>query len=137
MNGPDVYQPDPLAWRDLPRASVPWVESLRSDRFWVMLLDNVKASARVRDAVTKAVVWLEMKGLTDQAKELDEAVQAMREAVFGCRQAMAAYGPSKAKDVPEVQARREAWVASVGNLCSIAEQVVAAVPSETWEGLDG
>jgi len=106
MNAPDVYEPELLMWRDLSDAMSSWIESLRSDRFWVMGLDNVKASGRVRDSVAKAVVWLEMKGLADQAKKLDDAGQAMREAVFNCKQAMTLYGPSKAKDIAEVQALR-------------------------------
>lgn len=58
--------------------------------------------------MAKAVVWLEMKGVAEQTQRLDDAVQSMREAVFACRQAMAARGPSKAKDVPEVHSLRDA-----------------------------
>jgi hypothetical protein len=137
MNDPEVYKPALLAWRDLPDALSRWIESLRSDRFWVMLLDNVKASERVRDVAMKAVVWLEMKGLAEQAQRLDDAVQSMREAVFACRQAMAAHGPSKAKGVPEVRELRDAWVAAVENLRAVIEQVMANVPPEVWEGIDG
>lgn len=137
MSAPNIYNPVPLTWRDLPDALSRWVESLRSDRFWVMLLDNVKASSRVRDAVAKAVVWLEMKGLAEQAQRLDDAVQSMREAVFACRQAMAAHGPSKAQDVPEVRGLRDAWVAAVEHLRAVVEQVLADVPPEVWEGIDG
>lgn len=137
MNKADAYNPVPLTWRDLPDALSRWVESLRCDRFWVMLLDNVKASARVRDAVAKAVVWLEMKGFSQEAQRLDEAVQSMREAVFACRQAVAAHGPSKAKDVPEVWELRDAWVAAVENLRIVVEQVMFDVPPEVWEGIDG
>jgi len=137
MNSPDVYKPERIVWGGLPDAMGPWVQSLRSDRFWVMLLDNVRASERVRDVAMKAVVWLEMKGLPDQAQKLDDAVQSMREAVFACRQAMAAHGPSKAQDVPEVQARRDAWVAAVEHLCAVVGQVMADVPPEVWEGIDG
>ena len=137
MNALDVYKPEPLAWRGLPDVLSEWAESLRMDGFWVMLLDNVKASARVRDVVAKAVVWLEMKGMADRAKKLDDAVQTVRETVFACRQAMVAHGPSKAKDVPEVQALRDTWVAAVENLRAVVEQVMAEVPPETWEGIDG
>ena len=137
MNSPDVYKPERIAWGDLSDAMGPWVQSLRSDRFWSMLLDNVKASERVRDAAMKAVVWLEMKRLPDQAQRLDDAVQSMREAVFECRQAMAAHGPSKAKDLPEVRELRDAWVAAVEHLRTVVEQVMADVPSEVWEGIDG
>ncbi len=137
MNALDVYKPEPLAWRGLPDVLSEWAESLRTHGFWVMLLDNVKASERVRDAAMKAVVWLEMKGMADQAKKLDDAVQAMRETVFACRQAMAAHGPSKAKGMPEVQALRDTLVAVVEKLRSVIEQVMAEVPLETWEGIDG
>jgi soluble cytochrome b562 len=102
-----------------------------------MLLDNVKASERVRDVVMKAVVWLEMKDFPNEAQRLDDAVQSMREAVFACRQAMAAHGPSKAQDVPEVRGLRDAWVAAVENLRTVVEQVMADVPYEVWEGIDG
>jgi hypothetical protein len=132
-----IYSPVPLTWRDLPDALPQWVESLRSDRFWVMLLDNVKASERVRDVAMKAVVWLEMKGLAEQAQRLDDAAGAMREAVFACRQAMAAHGPSKAQDAPEVQELRDAWVAAVENLRIVVEQVLSDMPPEVWEGIDG
>jgi len=127
----ESLQPGPT---DLPFHLRIWQESLQSDRFWVTLLDNVKVSGRVRDTVTKAVVWLEMKGMAEQAKRLDDACQAMREAVFNCKQAMTLYGPSKAKDIAEVQALR---VASVENLQNVAEQVIADVPPETWEGING
>jgi hypothetical protein len=137
MNDPEVYKPALLTWRDLPDALSRWVDSLRSDRFWVMLLDNIKASERVRDAVAKAVVWLEMKGFPNEAQKLDVAVQSMREGVFACRQAMATHGPSKAKDAPEVQELRDAWVAAVEHLRAVVEQVMADVPSEVWEGIDG
>lgn len=137
MNSADAYTPEPLIWNGLSDQLSGWKDHLRSDRFWVMLLDNVKASARVRDVVAKAVVWLEMKGLADQAKKLDDAVQATREAVFACRQAMAAHGPSKAKDIAEIQSLRDAWVASVENLRGVVDQVMAEVPPEIWEGIDG
>lgn|GEM_PF-6252959 len=132
-----IYSPVPLTWRDLPDALSRWIESLRSGRFWIMLLDNVKASERVRDVVMKAVVWLEMKDFPNEAQRLDDAVQSMREAVFACRQAMAAHGPSKAQDVPEVRGLRDAWVAAVENLRTVVEQVMADVPYEVWEGIDG
>ena len=137
MNAPNAYNPVPLTWRDLPDALSRWVESLRCDRFWVMLLDNVKASERVRDVAMKAVVWLEMKGFPSEAQRLDEAAGAMREAVFTCRQAMAGHGPSKAKDAPEVRQLRDAWVAAVEYLRAVVEQVMADVPPATWEGIDG
>ena len=137
MNVPHPYKPEPLRWRDLPSVTRAWIDSLRSDRFWGMLLDNVKASERVRDAAMKAVVWLEMKGFPSEAQRLDNAVQAMREAVFACRQAMAAHGPSKAKDVPEVRQLRDAWVEAVENLRAVVEQVLADVPPEVWEDIDG
>jgi hypothetical protein len=137
MNKADAYNPVPLRWRDLPDALSRWVESLRCNRFWVMLLDNVKASERVRDAVMKAVVWLEMKGFYNEAQKLDDATQAMREAVFACRQAMAAHGPSKAQDVPEVRGLHDAWVAAVEHLRTVIEQVLSDVPPEVWEGIDG
>ena len=137
MNALDVYKPEPLAWRGLPDVLSEWAESLRTDSFWVMLLDNVKASARVRDAAMKAVVWLEMKSMAEQAQKLDDAVQAMRETVFACRQAMAAHGPSKAKGMPEVQVLRDAWVVATEHLRTVVEQVLADVPPGTWEGIDG
>lgn len=61
----------------------------------------------------------------------------MREAVFACRQAMAAYGPSEAKGVPEVGQLRDAWGAAVEHLRAVVEQVLADVPPEVWEGIDG
>ena len=137
MSSSDLYRPEFLMWRDLHAAMGAWIESLRSDRFWIMLLDNGKASERVRDTAMKAVVWLEMKGYSNQAKELDDAVQAMREAVFACMQAMALHGPSRAKDVPEVQALRNIWVEKVENLRTVVERVMADVPPEVWEGIDG
>ena len=137
MNAPDVYRPEPLTWRDLPDTLTLWAESLRSDRFWVMMLDNVKASARVRDAAAKAVVWLEMKCQSELARRLDDAVQAMREAVFACQKPIFLCGPSHAEHGPKVQALRNAWAASVENLRAAIEQVIADVPPETWEGIDG
>nr|MBC8255047.1 hypothetical protein [Ardenticatenia bacterium] len=85
----------------------------------------------------KAVIWLEMKRLPEPALRLDGAVQAMREAVFACRQAMALYGASKAKTMSEVQSLREAWIASVENLRAVVDRVMAESPPETWEGIDG
>jgi hypothetical protein len=136
MNGSVVYKPEPLAWRDVPDVLTAWAESLRSDRFWVMLLDNVKASARVRDAVAKAVVWLEMKEMAGQANVLDDAAQAMRRSVFACRQTMVDHGPSQAKDVPEVQTLRDAWVESVEHLRSVVVRTMGEVPAGRWEGID-
>jgi hypothetical protein len=137
MNAPNAYNPVPLTWGDLPDALSRWIESLRCDRFWGMLLDNVKASERVRDAVMKAVVWLEMKGLADHARNLDDAVQAMRQAAFACRNPVMLHGPSHAQYGNEVQARRDAWVAAVEHLRAVIEQVMADVPPATWEGIDG
>lgn len=137
MNRPHLYKPDPLRWRDLPNVTKAWMESLRSDRFWVMLLDNVKASERVRDVAMKAVVWLEMKGLADHARTLDESVQAMRQAAFACRNPVMLHGPSHAQYGNEVQARRDAWVAAVEHLHAVVEQVMADVPPEVWEGING
>ena len=137
MNSPDVYKPERIAWGDLSDAMGPWVQSLRSDRFWSMLLDNVKASERVRDAAMKAVVWLEMKGLPDQAQRLDDAVGAMREAVFACKNPVMLHGPSHAQYGHEVQARRDAWVAAVEHLRAVVEQVMTDVPPDVWEGIDG
>jgi hypothetical protein len=137
MNDPEVYKPALLTWRDLPDALSRWVDSLRSDRFWVMLLDNVKASERVRDAAMKAVVWLEMKGLADHARTLDESVQAMPQAAFACRNPVMLHGPSHAQYGNEVQARRDAWVAVVEHLHAVVEQVMADVPPEVWEGING
>ena len=137
MSSPDVYKPERIAWGNLPDAMGPWVQSLRSDRFWGMLLDNVKASERVRDAAMKAVVWLEMKGLADHARTIDDAVQAMRQAAFACRNPVMLHGPSHAQYGNEVQARRDAWVAAAEHLRAVVEQVLADVPSEVWEGIDG
>lgn len=137
MNALDVYKPEPLKWGRMPAALSGWEESLRADRFWGMLLDNVKASARVRDAIERSVVWLEMKRLPLPASRLDDAVQTMREAVFDCQQQMTLHGPSKSKTVARVQALREAWIASVGNLRAVVDRDMADLPPATWEGIDG
>jgi hypothetical protein len=50
---------------------------------------------------------------------------------------MAAYGLSKAQDVPEVRGLRDAWVAAVEHLRAIVEQVMTDVPPDVWEGIDG
>lgn len=58
-----VYNPKPIPWNGLPRVLSCWIESLQSNCFWEMLLDNVKVSALVWDGVMRAVGWQMKKRL--------------------------------------------------------------------------
>ncbi|HQL72606.1 MAG TPA: hypothetical protein PLD58_05465 [Phycisphaerae bacterium] len=134
----------PLFHKPIERQSVPiqdfafhlqvWENALRSDAFWGSILENAKASARVRDAVAKAVVWLEMKGFADQAKQLDDACQAMREMTYRCTHQPDIH---RRGDDPGCQALRDEWAESVKKLRTMVEQVMAHVPRESWEGFNG
>ena len=108
-----------------------WGRSTQSEHFWRAIGDHLLWAGQLRDEAKGIIVWLELKGLEEEASRLDEAMSNFREAVWEfedlCRDT---YPP----DDFRCRQRRGQLIEDASCVADVAEELDDEVPATAWEG---
>lgn len=110
-----------------------WKKSAQSDAFWETSVEHVWWTQRLRDEAKGIIVWLELRGLEEQASRLDERMSDFREAIWEFEHACEGTYP------PEdwaCQEQREEMIDKAGWVVGTAEDLNDEVDERVWEGYD-
>lgn len=108
-----------------------WAAIARSADYWHVMAEHCRSAENLRDEGKRIILWLELKGHDDAAAQLDEAMAALRRALWNLQEACeGVYPPDESRCVDAL----EVVVDKASKLAGAAEDLDDEVPEEAWEG---